>query len=104
MLPFTETVFWISFFIVFYTYAGYPLILVFLLFIKSLFRTTKPPAPVYDHPVTMIVAAYNEEDVIEEKIKNCLSLNYPPALILIFLSISSFSDWDAFSIEYASGS
>ncbi len=28
-------------------------------------------------PVTLLVAAYNEEDIIEDKIKNSLALNYP---------------------------
>ena len=41
-------------------------------------------------PVTLVVTAYNEEDIIEEKITNCLSLKYPSALIkFIFITDGS---------------
>ncbi len=48
-------------------------------------------------PVTLIVAAYNEEDIIEEKIKNCLSLSYPADLIT-FIFVTDGSDDDTASI------
>ena len=77
MLPVSETVFWICFFIVFYTYAGYPLLLAVLVFLKNIVSSRQPTyINIYD-PVTFIVAAYNEEDILEEKIKNCFSLDYP---------------------------
>ncbi len=62
---------------VFYTYLGYPL----LLFIISLFSRKSPP-PQYSSEnelprVALLIAAYNEEDIIESKIKNSLSLLYP---------------------------
>ncbi len=71
-------IFWISLFIVFYTYVGYGIVLYFLVKIKSFF--IKPVALFdgsYTPSLTLIVAAYNEEQVIEEKIKNTLLLHYP---------------------------
>ncbi len=71
-------IFWISLFIVFYTYVGYGIVLYFLVKIKSFF--IKPVVLLdgsYTPSLTLIVAAYNEEQVIEEKIKNTLSLHYP---------------------------
>jgi len=96
MLPATETVFWICFFIIFYTYAGYPLLLQLLVVVKSTISTSRVPNTLYV-PVTLIVAAYNEEDIIEEKINNCLSLSYPADLIT-FIFVTDGSDDDTASI------
>jgi poly-beta-1,6-N-acetyl-D-glucosamine synthase len=91
MLSAAETAFWICFFIIFYTYAGYPLILWLLVFIKKLLSRRKPSDTNICSPVTFVVAAYNEQDIIEEKIKNCFSLNYPVDKIK-FLFITDGSD------------
>lgn len=89
MLPATETVFWICFFIILYTYFGYPVLLQILVSVKNLIS----PPVMYNNiyvPVTLVVTAYNEEDIIEEKITNCLSLKYPSALIkFIFITDGS---------------
>ena len=90
MLPFSETVFWICFFIVFYTYAGYPLLLSLLVVLKKAVSPRPSYINIYD-PVTFIVAAYNEGDILEEKIKNCFSLDYPADKIK-FLFITDGSD------------
>ncbi|HUQ67236.1 MAG TPA: glycosyltransferase family 2 protein [Flavitalea sp.] len=90
MVPASETLFWICFCIVFYTYAGYPLLLVLLVFIKKMIH----PATRHDQkgymPVTLVVAAYNEEDIIEDKIRNSISLDYPADKIkFIFITDGS---------------
>ena len=70
--------FWISFFIIFYTFFGYGILLYLLVRIKRLFKKPFLFSQLPDLPtVTVIVAAFNEEDLIEEKIMNCLELNYP---------------------------
>jgi len=67
-------IFWISFAVLAYTYVGYPL----LLSIFSLLRSTKKAAGNPEFPdVTLLVMAYNEEEVIEEKIRNSFALDYP---------------------------
>jgi cellulose synthase/poly-beta-1,6-N-acetylglucosamine synthase-like glycosyltransferase len=66
-------IFWFSIGCIFYTYFGYPILITFL----AQFR---PHILLYDTQpffVTLLIAAYNEELVIEEKIKNCLAINYP---------------------------
>ena len=75
-----EVLFWTSLFIVFYTYIGYGVLLYALVKIKECFR--KPPSrpmPADDAlpPLTLFIAAYNEEEVVDEKMRNCLALDYP---------------------------
>jgi poly-beta-1,6-N-acetyl-D-glucosamine synthase len=91
MLPATETVFWICFFIVLYTYVGYPLLLQILVFVKNIISPPVKYNKIYV-PVTLVVAAYNEEDIIEEKIRNCMSLNYPADLIKFIFITDGSSD------------
>lgn len=91
MLPATETVFWICFFIVFYTYAGYPLLLQILVSLKNIISPPLAHNNIYV-PVTLVVAAYNEEDIIDRKIKNCLALDYPDSLIQILFITDGSTD------------
>lgn len=62
--------------IIVYTYIGYGVILTLLVKIKRLF-SKKPSEIFYEPTVSFVVAAYNEESYIEDKIKNCLNLDYP---------------------------
>ena len=72
----TEILFWILVFIVFYTYIGYGLILRFLLPKRK--KVQLSPSHPINHPrIAHIIAAYNEEAVIDKKIINALSLDYP---------------------------
>ncbi len=76
----TELIFWGLIFIVFYAYLGYGMLLFFLVKIKRIFTKPKlnPTSSDAQLPsVVFIVAAYNEEDYIVEKIKNCLAFDYP---------------------------
>lgn len=82
-----EMLFWISLLIVFYTYIGYGIVLYFLVKIKECFR--KPvhyPMPSDEKlpELTLFIAAYNEEDVVDEKMQNCLDLDYPAEKLHIF--------------------
>lgn len=66
--------FWISVFVILYSYIGYPL----LLFLISLFK--KPNNNKDDDflpEITVVIAAYNEREVVKEKVLNTLSANYP---------------------------
>ena len=67
-----EVLFWISLFIVFYTYIGYGILLYILVKIKECFRKPAPrPMPADDAlpPLPLFIAAYNEEDVRTEALK-----------------------------------
>lgn len=86
-MVFLQCVFWLCICIVFYNYAGYAVIVFFLNKIK---KKTVAPVKSTLPSVSFIVAAYNEEDVIEQKIDNCLSLSYPQELIeYIFITDGS---------------
>lgn len=70
--------FWLSLFIVFYTYLGYGMFLYLLVKIKEMFCKPTPlqlPSPLPD--VTLFIAAYNEEDIVDSKMANCRQLSYP---------------------------
>lgn len=70
--------FFFCLFLVFYTYIGYGVILWVLVAIKEKVRPTR----VFELPgtlpeVTLLITAYNEEDIVEAKMENCRALDYP---------------------------
>ena len=70
--------FWLSIFFVFYSYFGYAIFIkLYLLFKNIIYRKIEYINTYFQPYVTVVVAAYNEEDIILDKIKNCLGLNYP---------------------------
>ena len=76
----TTTLFWVCLAIVFYTYLGYGIVLYLLVLVKRLFTKAKPQADIPDEclpAVTLMVCAYNEEEIIKDKMKNTEQLNYP---------------------------
>lgn len=74
-----KIIFWVFLFIIFYSYVGYGILLFFLVRLKRLFCKSKTPIdPSYEPEVTLFVAAYNEKDYVDEKVKNSFSLEYPP--------------------------
>ncbi|WP_231427175.1 glycosyltransferase family 2 protein [Pedobacter sp. Leaf250] len=83
--------FWMALAIVFYTFLGYGMVLYTLTRIKRLFVKSKVFMQPKQLPkVTLLVAAWNEEDLIVEKIKNTLLLDYPSALFqIIFITDGS---------------
>ncbi len=73
--------FWGSLGGILYTYFGYPVLIFLLAKIiqkPEIYQTYKPS-------VTLLIAAYNEETVIEEKIKNSLTIEYPKDLLQILV-------------------
>jgi cellulose synthase/poly-beta-1,6-N-acetylglucosamine synthase-like glycosyltransferase len=74
-----EVLFWISLFIVFYTYIGYGMLLFLLVKCRQAIKGKRRiDENISQLPtLTLIVAAFNEEDFIEAKIENSLALNYP---------------------------
>ena len=94
-----QTLFWISFSLLFYTYIGYGL----LLFIYNRIFKEKPSAGAHFlPPVTVVIPAYNEEYIIRRKIENCLSLHYPKEQIFFLFITDGSTDNTADIIrEYA---
>ena len=91
MMTLVTIFFWISLGILFYCYAGYGVILFLLTRIKQFFAPRKEKqSEDFVLPVTLIVTAYNEKIIIENKIANTLSLDYPPnKLNIIFITDGS---------------
>jgi biofilm PGA synthesis N-glycosyltransferase PgaC len=88
-------IFWISLFIVFYTFAGYGILLYFLIRVKRILRGKPiiPETATSKLPVcTLVVAAYNEEFFIKEKIANTLKLNYPEGKLKFLFITDGSSD------------
>ena len=70
-----EIIFWILAAIIFYTYIGYGIVLFVLIKIKRLFiRKTIPTLSEDSLPeITLLVAAYNEQDYVQKKVENSRS-------------------------------
>ena len=74
--------FWICLFLVFYTYLGYGIVLWLLLQLKNIFgekrqESVLPQETTQLPDVTLMICAYNEEEVIAEKMENIRQLDYP---------------------------
>lgn len=80
--------FWVSVGSILYTYFGYPILVTLLSFIHS------KPQRHEEKPlsVTLLIAAYNEKDVIEKKILNSLNIEYPRDNCQILIVTDGSSD------------
>jgi len=76
-----KILFWICLLIVFYTYLGYGILLYIIIRVKRLFcgKPQEAVLPADDElpTMTLMICAYNEEDVVAEKMENTLALDYP---------------------------
>ena len=84
---------------VFYSFFGYPILLFILgLLIDKPIRKKERR----DFKVSIVIAAYNEENVIAQKIENTLGLSYPPEKMeIIVCSDGSTDNTDAIVKKYA---
>lgn len=83
-----ELVFWFSLLMILYTGLGYPMVLLVL----SLFVRKEVDKKEFYPEVTLLIPAFNEEDVIEEKILNSLSLDYPKEKLEIIVASDGSTD------------
>ena len=81
--------FWTGIFLIVYVYAGYPLLLLALRFLKGERPVRKADI---EPPVTLVISAYNEEEVIARKIENSLALDYPRQKLEILVVSDHSSD------------
>ena len=80
--------FWLCVAGIFYVYAGYPLIL-------TLFARFRPRPGAYEPylpKVTLLITAYNEQEVIAAKLENSLALDYPPECLQILVAADGCDD------------
>jgi cellulose synthase/poly-beta-1,6-N-acetylglucosamine synthase-like glycosyltransferase len=93
MTTFFLILFWICLFLVFYSYVGYGILLFVIIKLKRMIKgKSKVPDATFEPPVTMLIAAFNEEDFIREKIENTLSLDYPKDKFTIMIVTDGSSD------------
>jgi len=100
-----EIVFWICLGAVVWSYAAYPALLFLLASLQQVLRDVtfllgrsnrrKTPRQEFLPRVALLVAAYNEEAVIEHKIQNSLGLDYPPDHWEFLLGLDAPSDGTA---------
>ncbi len=83
-----KLLFWLSFGIIFYTYAVYP-VLVYLL--SLVFKRRVKKSDIYPK-VSILISAYNEEKFIEAKIKSILELDYPQDKIEVLIGSDGSND------------
>ena len=86
--------FWVAAVVVVYVYGGYPLVLVLLrrLLHGQVVRATAATHPGVAPTVSLIVAAYNESEVIEAKVRNSLALEYPEGRLEIVVASDGSRD------------
>ena len=81
-------IFWFCILLTAYVYIGYPLLLAVL----TRFRRTLEAYPQITPQTSILIAAYNEQDVIASKLENTLSLDYPPGCIQILVAVDGSDD------------
>jgi cellulose synthase/poly-beta-1,6-N-acetylglucosamine synthase-like glycosyltransferase len=83
--------FWVSAGLIAYTHLGYPVALRLLLALRR--RPTLKPGVWVDLPrVSLIVAAYDEEEVIAAKVANALTLDYPRERLELIVASDGSAD------------
>lgn len=83
-----ELVFWMSTAALFYTYVGYPLLLV----ITSKLRPRLVRRSDWTPTVTVIITAFNEECALAAKLGNTLALDYPHGSLEVIVASDCSSD------------
>lgn len=74
-------IFWLAAFLLFYVYAGYPLLLAMI----GLFVRRQRAEAGYTPRISVLIAAYNEEEAIERKIQQTLALEYPAGKVEVLV-------------------
>ncbi len=97
-MTFLAILFWVSVALILYAHVGYPVLLGLLAWLRELTprsrRRSRPRmAPDDELPsVSVIVAAYAEQDVIAERVANIRALDYPPQLVELIVACDGSPD------------
>jgi cellulose synthase/poly-beta-1,6-N-acetylglucosamine synthase-like glycosyltransferase len=83
-----ELIFFIAVVLIAYTWAGYPLLALML----SRWLTRPVRRAAITPPVSIIIAAYNEERDLAAKLENTLALDYPPGQLEIIVASDCSTD------------
>lgn len=87
---FLQVIFWTSIFLIFYTYILFPSIL----HLMAKGRKSQPPEikPGEMPFISVLIAAYNEEEVIESKVRSVLEADYPAGRLEILVGSDASTD------------
>ena len=89
-----EVLFWLGFGVILYTYIGYPVVLGALVRLRKNkgqrdnFFVDEAELP----EITLVVACFNEADILDQKIQNTLQLDYPTSKRNLFFVTDGSSD------------
>jgi cellulose synthase/poly-beta-1,6-N-acetylglucosamine synthase-like glycosyltransferase len=89
-VSFWELVFWLCVVLLVYAQLGYPLLLAVLARLPR--RGSTAPAPSEPPTVSLIVAAYDEQDVIAAKVANARELDYPTDRLEVVVAADGCAD------------
>lgn len=80
--------FWLMVALIAYTFVGFPLLVLLRGWLWRRPYQTGDATP----KISMVIAAYNEEDAIGEKLDNILALDYPPHLLEVIVASDGSDD------------
>lgn len=86
----SEIIFWVSLIILIYTYVGYMLLLLLFSVIKKKIKHSEFIS--HEKNITLIVPAFNEGNILQEKINNCLALEYNYGKVDLVFCIDGSTD------------
>lgn len=100
MIQMLKFIFWFSLITIFYTYIGYPILITIfgkmrLLRRRGVYpeRSEWCPRNDWEYPIlSIIISVFNEEAVIQQKIENCLNLDYPKDKLEILIGSDGSTD------------
>ena len=98
MIPLLIAITLLALFIPIYVYIGYPVLLMIL---DKLIKGKPLRIADITPTITLVVSCYNEVDVVEQKIMNCLAIDYPQhQLEILFVSDGSDDGTDELIKQY----
>ena len=99
-MSFAIILFWVSLAILFFCYIGYGILLFFINTLRAVFIIkNKHPDIKKGLSITLIVAAFNEELMLEQKIKNTLAIEYTAGILKIIFVTDGSTDGSVQLIE-----
>ena len=91
-MPGTHTFFWLAVGAIVYTWIVYPLLLWLLCAVRRLLPRRPRMSPNELPFVSLVIAAYREESVIGDRIRNALELDYPADRLEILIGVDGNED------------
>lgn len=101
-----EAIFWGLVAVVFYTYIGYGVILFLIIQVIRLTKRARQlleDSQAFEPKVALVIAAYNEKDCIDQKVKNSFLLDYPKDKLEIIFVTDGSNDGTAELLKNYSG-